>query len=102
MVGKARSWAGVVAALACFELTACPGPTPLVPLAPDADGAVPTAPCEVACARMAALNCPEARPTPKGLTCVQVCAATPAYALDQGCVARATTLEALRACGVCE
>ena len=102
VVAKKPAAGILVAAIACLALTGCPGPVPLVPLAPDPDGAVPATVCERACSRLAALNCPESRPTERGLTCVQVCESTPAYALDPACVAEATTQAGLRACGVCQ
>lgn len=56
--------------------------------------------CETACAVLASHGCVEARPTPKGVTCVDVCREAPAYAgLPVECVASATTVEQLR--GVC-
>lgn len=84
-------------------LTAC-GPDVWTPIAPpprerpDADAAT----CPDACARLAALDCDEAKPTPGGATCERVCRniqESGATALDLACVVRAASCAAANACG---
>jgi len=59
-------------------------------------------PCESACARLAALHCPEAKPTKSGVACAELCARTEQRLenLPTTCVAGATSIPAVRACGV--
>jgi len=60
-----------------------------------------TGSCADACARLDSLGCPEARPTPGGHGCVEVCEATASLGqLLVGCVSRAQTVDAMRACHV--
>ena len=58
-------------------------------------------PCERACARLAALHCPEAKPTKSGVACPALC--DRAQALEEmptACVVGAASIPAVRACGV--
>lgn len=56
--------------------------------------------CATSCARLEALGCAEARPTPKGVSCVEVCQnATSVFALDLRCMTDATDCGAARKCG---
>lgn len=68
-------------------------------------GAVPVAPpkdtgdCERACEVLQTLECPEAKPTARGASCSQVCEANREM-LSVTCVARAGTVDEVRACHV--
>lgn len=74
----------------------CPPP----PLPPVVDPSQPdggaeagdSSPCGRACARLEQLGCPEAKPTPKGTTCSEVCenAVAEGIKLDTDCIERAT------------
>lgn len=80
--------------------TGCPtNPTP-APTPPNPPG--PTvATCATACATATALNCPWARPTAKGKTCVQVCEnlnASGFTTFNVGCRTTATTCAAADLC----
>lgn len=86
--------------------------TPLPPHPPQGDD--PTAyppssygadasgtPCDVACAHLAVFHCPEALPTKAGVTCPTICARGQALEeMPTACLSRASTLPAVRACGV--
>ena len=50
-----------------------PTPSPEPPKPPGPDAWVEGATCADACNHMAILGCEEAKPTPKGATCVEVC-----------------------------
>lgn len=54
-----------------FGLQGCPPPHVPDPK-PELDGAAP-ATCEAVCAHWADLSCEEAKPTPAGASCVDVC-----------------------------
>ena len=106
-----------------FALTACgacelgpfpkppPQPEPPSPwddpsdAAPQPDEDVDAAahsPCYLACKKLAALGCPEAKPTAAGATCTQVCAnieASGVVSMGPDCVARAGSCVSARACG---
>lgn len=59
--------------------------------------------CQAACERMAALGCPEAKPTTAGLSCVQVCEDVLDAAfipIQPTCIAGAQSIDAVRACNV--
>lgn len=107
-----------LALLAALALCACqschpivgpfPEPTPQ-PEPPDPwnDAAVDVGPapapggsCADACAKLAALGCPAAKPTPKGATCVEVCQNTlgSPVSLQPDCVVRATDCPSAEAC----
>ena len=69
----------------------------------------PAATCTAACSRLRAFpgidgGCPEGQPSPAGETCEAMCerdqAAGPASQLHPDCVADASTLAELAACGV--
>ena len=100
---------------------ACPAPRPVVP-PPDADAAGPEpapapppepAPeagppgppgqeaCELACANLARLGCPEAAPDAGALTCVPVCVHTVGtpFNVNPDCVREAGDVVSVRACG---
>lgn len=58
--------------------------------------------CSAACAKLAQLGCPEAQPTAKGASCVDVCSnmsddASPVSA-QTDCVVRAGTCDDAKAC----
>lgn len=55
--------------------------------------------CDAACARLGQLACPEGMPSPGGHSCVEVCVGA-VDILPVSCVAGATTIQAVRACGV--
>ncbi len=60
----------------------------------------PTYTCANACDRLTALGCAEAKPTPKGVTCVEVCQnAASVFELDLRCMSEATSCDAGRKCG---
>jgi hypothetical protein len=112
-----------IAFLAALALCACqschpivgpfPEPTPQ-PTPPDPwDGPGPDSPadasppppvtgasCADACAKLAALGCPEAKPTAKGATCVEVCQNTlgSPVSLQPDCVVHASDCPAAAAC----
>jgi hypothetical protein len=69
------------------------GPTPTPP-------PVPGASCADACARLTALGCPGAKPTPRGASCVEVCQNTlgSPVSLQTDCIARASDCPAANAC----
>jgi|GEM_PF-2180448 len=82
-----------------------PQPEPPDPWGPSPDGATDAAPppvtsCAAACAHLAALGCPESKPTPKGATCEAVCQNTlgSPISLQTDCVIRATTCADTNAC----
>lgn len=92
-------------ALALASILAACTPPP-EPLNPDLPSKRPEAgshdDCTAACAHLAELGCEEARPTPAGATCVQVCdnvEQSGATTLDVACVERAPTCEAVDECG---
>lgn len=61
----------------------------------------PASECDTACAVLERLECPEAKPTTKGLTCVLFCEQHENDGLIQiGCVARSQTLGDVRQCAV--
>ncbi len=71
------------------------------PAPEEVDGAAPSA-CSRACAKLAALGCPEAKPTTGGASCIQVCAnaeSSGVVSLDPDCVSRAASCKAAVACG---
>lgn len=89
--------------LLALALVAC-GPDVFTPTGPppkerpDADSAG----CPEACAQLAQLGCDEAKPTPGGATCLDVCVSvqqSEATALDLACVVGAASCEAANACG---
>lgn len=89
--------------LLALALVAC-GPDVFTPTGPppkerpDADSAG----CPEACAHLAHLGCDEAKPTPGGATCLDVCVSvqqSEATALDLVCVTAATSCDAANACG---
>ncbi len=104
----------LLAVLVAFALVACPKTNPppepphdvvvadALPLDdagdPELDAAVfPT--CVLACRRLASLGCPEANPTPNGLSCYYVCAKAEAsgkFTLHPDCVANAASQDTLR------
>jgi hypothetical protein len=86
-----------------------PQPDPPSPwdAAPDAGPpAPPPAPapagaCAAACSRLAALGCPEAKPTPNGATCTDVCLNAEdsgVLSMQTDCVVQASDCPAARAC----
>lgn len=56
--------------------------------------------CADACAKLAALGCPEAKPTPKGATCTEVCQNTlgSPVSLQPDCVVHAKDCPSAEAC----
>jgi hypothetical protein len=105
-----RALAGHALALAtAFVVVACTVLPPHPP-APDDPTAYPPSsygvdasgtPCEVACAHLAAVQCPEARPSKAGRSCPDICARGQALEeLPTACLSRANTVTAVRACGV--
>ena len=65
-----------------------------------ADGGEPPA-CERACRRLEKLGCPEAMPTPSGVTCVAVCENVEdsgVVSLDPECVARIRSCTDIESC----
>jgi hypothetical protein len=94
--------------LACLLAPACspvaprPAPAPANELPPSSFGVEAGAgACENACARLAALHCPEGQPTKAGTSCAAVCARGERLeGLPTACVAGATSVPAVRACGV--
>lgn len=85
----------------------CPQPSPKPPPNDASDAAPlpdsgPSAPCEAACAKLAALGCPEADTLDGGKSCAQLCLDSEAsgkFNLKPACVAGAQTVEQVRACG---
>jgi len=65
------------------------------------DDAATRSPCAKACAHLKALGCDEAKPTPSGATCTQVCAnaeASGVVSMAPDCVAKAETCPIARRC----
>ena len=58
--------------LCAWGLSGCPKPLPDPQPEPAPDGAAP-ATCESVCSHWAELGCEEAKPTPAGASCVEVC-----------------------------
>ncbi len=90
---------GAVFALAV--LTSC---TPEPVVIPPKERPEPGTPadCTTACARLEHLGCEEAKPTPAGATCEDVCnnvQQSGATALDLACVIDAGSCEVANACG---
>ncbi len=81
------------------------GPAPITP-PPDATDAMPRPSCHAACSELAAMACPEGRPTPAGRSCEDVCGAVASFEGAEDfkrqlvCIARANTLDAMHTCGV--
>lgn len=81
-----------------------PSPTPsdVVPFPPSPIGVAGGSGCSAACAKLARLGCPEAKPTPKGASCVEVCANTQGdsspVSLQTDCVVRAGSCDDAKAC----
>lgn len=57
-------------------------------------------PCESACKILTHYECPEAAPSPKGKTCLEVCEVASKYGTQAECVVRSESLDAIRKCGV--
>lgn len=125
---SAIHFAAIVTAVGLYG---CP-PSPVVPPGPpDADSSVPAQPpeagpsvdaapmlrdapapvveagpldaCGRACSVLAALNCPESKPTPHGSSCRDVCLAVEGFkgiSLHPGSVAACTTVACVRKAGV--
>lgn len=95
-----------IAALAVLETcTGCtPSPAPSDPSAqtPNAFGVDASGTsCAQACARLAALHCPESKPTKSGVECATICERGQGLeGMPTTCVAGATSIPAVRACGV--
>jgi hypothetical protein len=71
------------------------------PKPPPAPSPVPSGACAAACAHLAALGCPEAKPTPKGATCTDVCLNAEdsgVLSMQPDCVVRAVDCPAANAC----
>lgn len=62
-----------LAILAALALIGCPSPGPVPPPGPETDAAGPNPTCVAYCAHVTELGCPQAKPTPKGATCTEVC-----------------------------
>lgn len=79
-----------------------PAPPDVVPFPPDPVGVAGASGCAAACAKLAQLGCPEAKPTPKGASCVEVCANTQGdsspVSLQTDCVVRAGSCDDAKAC----
>lgn len=91
----------ILAALVAATCTPSPVPPAPVPSVAGAAGAAPVTPCERACARLVALSCPEAQPTPAGASCAAVCGNVEdsgVASLRPTCVEAATSCDAARAC----
>lgn len=91
------------ATLLALVLAAC-GPDVWTPAGPPPKERPPAdaAGCPEACAHLAQLGCDEAKPTPGGATCLDVCVSvqrSEATALDIACVVSAATCSAANACG---
>lgn len=91
------------AILLALALVAC-GPDVWTPSGPPPKERPPAdaADCPEACAHLAQLGCDEAKPTPGGATCLDVCVSvqqSEATALDLACVVRAESCAAANACG---
>ena len=97
--------AAVIAALVpgCI-LEPCPPPRPppepaVVEVFQDASTDAAASPCGKACASLAKLGCPEARPRP-GTSCYRGCLSMLAHQeVPTSCWAAAATVEEARACG---
>lgn len=102
-----------VSMLAVVLLTACYDPKdpklpPVEPAYPDEvvtvyaeDSAEAAAsPCGRACVRLRELGCPEGAPSATGVSCYRVCVhASQLKSLRPSCVASASSVDAVRACG---
>lgn len=114
-------------AVIAFLALGCP-PSPVTPVAPDADSAVvavdagsdvatpkfdaarkpdasvfPMDACGKACTVLQSFGCPEAKPTPGGVDCHALCLQTEAFpnvTLHPGAVAACLTLACVRKAGV--
>lgn len=76
-----------------FALTSCQELRPVEP------GPMQPATCEAACATLARLDCPEAKPNRAGLSCPEVCErASLLRDMHLGCVANASDQDSLREC----
>ena len=76
-------------------------PSDAQPQPEDVDGAAHT-PCYLACQKLKALGCPEAKPTAAGATCVQVCTnieSSGVVTMGPECVAKAESCSIAKACG---
>lgn len=87
------------ASLLALALVACipvaPEPTPPAP-----EPVIVQPSCLEACARFAALGCEEARPTPGGASCAEVCenAQSSPAPLDLSCIVRSSSCAQARLC----
>lgn len=77
-----------------------PSPSDIVPFPPSPIGASGSPGCEAACNRYAQLGCPEAKPTPRGASCVDVCANNEdgGISMHPDCVVRAGSCNDAKAC----
>lgn len=95
------TWRSYQAATACgafaLALCACPvlPPEPVEPEPVVVPPPLERATCVDACVHLAELGCEEARPTPAGVPCADVCAASP---LDPPCMASVVRCEQLTEC----
>jgi hypothetical protein len=79
-----------------------PGAAPEFAGPASGDGAHPDE-CTRACAQLGVLQCPEAEPTPGGITCAELCVrmeTSGAGDVRTGCIVRAKSAADVRACGV--
>lgn len=77
-----------------LTLGGCPPPPPLPPPAPDAGR--PGATCQDVCMRWQSLGCEEGKPTPAGVTCVEVCGINTHW--DKACLAAVERCEQIGSC----
>ncbi len=82
-------------ALFVVLLVAC-SPSPVPPVVPGQPG------CEPACLALARLDCPEAKPSRAGASCVEICerlVASPTLGrIDTACVSGAESVDQVRTC----
>jgi hypothetical protein len=102
MIIKAILLASALFASTCQTGPFKPAPVDPVPFPPEQYDAAPApSNCSVACAHLAALGCPEAQPTPKGATCVDVCSnvdSSGTVSMQTDCVVRAVSCADANAC----
>lgn len=94
---------GVAKSLALASILFACAPHPPPPEAPSALLGVDASgtPCESACAHLAAFHCPEAKPTKGGVACPELCERGQTLEnMPTACLGGATSLAAVRACGV--
>lgn len=114
----------IALSFACMAAACPPSPAPQPQPTPDVPDVVPPAdidaapgcshcsnPCQCACCAMAwhnvdgVIRCKEALPTARGEDCEHVCLDTvtfpDGFGMPLSCIAKASSLDQLHACGVC-